>query len=176
MFRILALALIMLTASFTANAEIAAPKIVVVDINKIMNDSKAAKNLNSQLEAKRKEFQSQIDAQEKKLKAAEQDLIKQKSVLSKDALEQKQKQFVADLNKARKDVAEKKTKLENAYRASLNTIQQNLQSVIDKMAAEQGFNIAIPSSQLIYANKGLDVTAEALKRLDTKLPSIALKL
>lgn len=153
----------------------AEPKVVVVDIQRIMRDSLAAKDLKTQLESQRNSYQSDIKNKEDKLKKEEDDLGKQKNVLSKDALTQKQKSFVDEINNVRKDVEEKRVKLDNAYKQALNEIQSAVQDIINDMAKEQGFNLAIPTSQLVYADKSFDVSDEVLKRLDKKLPKVSLK-
>lgn len=165
---------VVLTPLF-ASAEIVAPKIVVVDIKRIMKESSAALDANSQLEKKRKEYQSQITSEENKLKQAEEDLVKQKNILSKEAMSKKQKEFIDKINNVRSDVQKKKINLDNAYKNALNDIQSSVVSIIEELSEEQGFNMAVPTSQLIYADKDMDISAEVLKRLNKKLPKAKIK-
>lgn len=162
-------------AADAAPAALPAVKVAVVDIQRIMKDSLAAKDLKAQLEAKRNQYQAEIKAKEDKLKKEEEDLAKQKSVLAKDALTAKQKAFVDDINAVRKDVQDKRVKLDNGYKNALNEIQKVVQGIIDDLAKEKGFNLAIPNSQLVYAHRDFDISDEVLKRLDAKLPKVALK-
>lgn len=159
----------------TGSAQAIDAKIVVVDIQRIMRDSLAAKDLKSQLESRRNQYQSEIKSKEDKLKKEEEDLAKQKNVLAKDALAAKQKAFVNDINAVRKDVQDKRVKLDTAYKAALNDIQDAVQSIINDLAKEKGFNLAIPTSQLVFAHKDFDISDEVLKRLDAKLPKVSLK-
>ncbi|PIR32152.1 MAG: hypothetical protein COV36_05075 [Alphaproteobacteria bacterium CG11_big_fil_rev_8_21_14_0_20_44_7] len=176
---IFALVVVMLVPVVVAapaySAEIQSPKIVVVDIQRILNESTAAKDLSKQIEEKRDQYQSQITAEENSLKKKEEDLVKQKNILSKDALAAKQKEFINDVNEVRKGIQEKKLKLDNAYKKSLGNIQQEVSKIIEEMAAEQGFNIAMPTSQLVFANADLDISSEVLKKLNSSLPKTSLK-
>lgn len=156
-------------------AEITNPKIVVVNIKRILDESKAAKDLSSQIEKKKSTYQAQITAKEEKLKKEEESLIQQKNVLSKEALTEKQKQFIDEINGARKDIAQKKIKLDNGYKKALADIQKAVKDIVEELAVEKGFNIAVPTSQLIYATADLDISDEVLARLNKKLPKVNLK-
>lgn len=165
----------MLVEANIANAEIPAAKIAVVDIAKVMTQSKAVAQANKELQAKRDEYQKQITAEEEKLKKAEEDLAKQKGILSKEALGEKQKQFIDQINQARKDVQLKKGKLDKAYREVLVKVQTTIRGIVSELAEEQGFNVALPTEPLIFAHMNLDITAEVAKRLNDKLPSVSLQ-
>jgi outer membrane protein len=162
--------------AFTFVSAVAAePKIVVVDIQRIMRESLAAKDLKAELESKKNQYQTSINAKKDKLTKEMDDLVKQKNVLAKDALAEKQKSFVAERDAVIKDARDKQISFDNAYKNALGEIQKAVQSIIEDMAKEQGFNMAIPTSQLIYASGDFDVSNEVLKRLDKKLPKVSLK-
>ncbi len=163
-------------ASFSATGANAAEiKVAVINIQKILSEASAAKDLQAQLEKKRVEYQGQIKAKEEKLKKEEAELVKQKNVLTKEAFEQKQKDFVNEINDVRKDVQDKRVKLDSAYKQALGTINNSMQDIINDLAAEKGFNLAFPASGLIYAPKEFDITDEVLKKLNEKLPKVSLK-
>jgi outer membrane protein len=152
------------TAAEAAPAPAAAPaatsaqvaKVVVVDIQQVLNQSNAAKDLKKQLEAKRKEYQSQISAKEATLKKTEADLIKQKNVLNKDDFAKKQQAFAQEVEKVRKDVQQKRISLDTAYKKAVGEIQASVQKIIEEMAGAQGFNMAIPTSCLLYTSDAAD--------------------
>ena len=150
-------------------------KVVVVDIQQVLESSTAAKDLKTQLEAKRQEYQKQITAKEDALKNQETELSKQKTVLSAADLEKKKKSFVDEVEKVRKDVQNKRLSLDSAYKKAVGDIQTNVQKIIEEMATAQGFNLAIPTSQLIYAQKDMDITKDVAAKLNQRLPKVALK-
>lgn len=169
------LALIIATLPLAASAAPMDAKVVVVDIQDVLAGSTAAKDLKVQLEAKRKEYQKQITAKEEALKKQEAELVKQKTILAKDELTKKQKAFVDEVEKVRKDVQNKRQSLDTAYKKAVGDIQASVQKIIEEMSATQGFNIAIPTSQLIFANKNMDITKDVTAKLNQKLPKVALK-
>jgi len=175
LFKKLTIILAIISLPIFANAEIPAAKIAVVDITKIMSESTAIKGANTALQAKRDEYQKQITAEETKLKQAEEDLAKQKGILSKEALSEKQKQFIDQVNKARKDVEVRKGKLDRAHRDALVKVQVAIRDIVTALASEKGFNIALPTEPLIFASPDLDITADVSKKLNEKLPKVELK-
>ena len=162
----------------TATAANAAPmqaKVVVVDIQQVLETSTAAKDLKTQLETKRQEYQKQITTKEDSLKKEEADLVKQKTVLSAADMDKKKKSFVDEVEKVRNDVQAKRLSLDNAYKKAVGDIQANVQKIIEEMATAQGFNLAIPTSQLIYAQKDMDITKDVAAKLNARLPKVTLK-
>ena len=170
---------LLVSASFAvaspAFAEAAKPVIAVVNIQQVMKDSTAAKTVREQLESKQKSFQAEITKKEEALKKEDQDLSKQKSVLAKDAFEKKVTDFRVKATGVQKDVQSKKAQLDSAFEHSLNDIQQVVTEIIADLSKEKGFSIAVPTSQILYADKSLDISADVLDRLNKKLPKLDVK-
>ncbi|MEZ5691849.1 MAG: OmpH family outer membrane protein [Rickettsiales bacterium] len=149
--------------------------IAVVDIQRIMQSSTAAQDVRSQLEKKQKAFQDEITKKEKELKKEDEEIVKKKSVLSKKAFEEKVLAFRKKATATQKDVQSKKVLLDNAFQRALNDIQKNVTEIISDIAKEKGFYIALPTSQILYANTALDISDEVLKRLNKQLPKLTVK-
>jgi Skp family chaperone for outer membrane proteins len=147
-------------------------KIAVVNIQSIMKDSTAAKSIRTQLEAKQKAYQAEIAKKEEAMQKEEQELSGQRATLSKEAFEQKVNAFRTKATAMQKDVQDKKATLDGAFEKALNDVQKAVNDIITEQAKEKGFNIAIPSSQLLYAEPGMDITAEVLTKLNAKLPNV----
>jgi len=149
--------------------------ISVVNIQQIMRDSTAAQNVREQLETKQKTFQSEIGKKEEGLKKEDQELGKQRGVLSKAAFEEKASKFRAKATEVQKEVQSKKALLDSAFERSLNEIQKIVTDVISELAKEKGFSVTIPTSQILYSDPKLDITGEVLARLNQKLPKLDVK-
>lgn len=158
-----------------ASAEDFDVKIAVVNIAAVMEKSTAVKKANDELEAKRNQYQKEITSEEEVLRKSEADLAKQKGILSKEDLSEKQKKFIDQINQARKDVQQRKGKLDKAYREVLVKVRVSVREIVAELAKEKGFNIALPTEPLIFASGDLDITDEVTSRLNSKLPSVALK-
>ena len=83
--------------------------------------------------------------------------------------------FRSKATEVQKEVQSKKALLDNAFERSLGDIQKAVTDIIAEMSKEKGFAVAIPTSQILYADNRLDISAEVLTRLNKKLPKIDVK-
>lgn len=149
--------------------------LAVVNIQQVMRDSTAAQNVREQLESKQKSFQADISKKEEQLQKEDQELGKQRSVLSKSAFEEKASKFRAKATEVQKEVQSKKALLDSAFERALNDIQKVVTEIITDLSKEKGFVMAVPTSQILYADSKLDISDEVLKRLNQKLPKLDVK-
>ncbi len=170
LFLIAAAALTMMTAPAFAETNVG-----VVNVAKIMHDSKAATSVRGQLQTKQKAFQAELDQKGKALQAEDQALVKQKDTADKAAFDKKVADFRARAAKEQKAIQDKKVALDKAFSASLEEIQKNVLDIVKQVAADKKLNLVVSSAQVLYADQPLDITDEVLKQLDTKLPNVAVK-
>lgn len=149
--------------------------VAVVNVAKIMRDSKAAVSVRNQLQTKQKSFQSDLDAKEKSLLAEDQALVKQKDSTDKAAFEKKVKDFRDKAASEQKAVQVKKAALDKSFATALEDIQKNVLDIVKAVAAEKKLNLVVSSAQVLYSDASLDITDEVLKRLDSKLPTVSVK-
>ena len=170
-------AVALLSLSPAAHAADAAPAntIAVVNIQQIMRDATAAKNVREQLESKQKTFQSELAKKEEALQKEDQELGKKRSVLSKEAFEEKASKFRTKATDLQKEVQAKKAVLDNGFEHALSEVQKAVSDVIADMAKEKGFIVAVPTSQILYSDPKLDITNDVLTRLNQKLPKLDVK-
>lgn len=134
--------LIFLTTSAFAAPE--APKIAVVDIQKVVASSAQVKALKSTQDARNKELTDFI-------KKAQADVNKQTDDKNKKALASKyEKQLVAKREAYAKD-----------YATKLKATDASITEQIGKKATEMGYTMVLPKSAVVYG--GDDITATILK-------------
>lgn len=162
--------------TLAATPALAESNVGVVNVGKIMQSSKAASSVRSQLQTKQKSFQADLDAKEKALFSEDQALAKlSKETTDKAAFEKKVKDFRAKAATEQRAIQTKKAQLDKAFASALDDIQKNMNEIVKQIAAEKKLNVVIASSQVLYADTTLDITDEVLSRLDSKLPSVAVK-
>lgn len=144
----------------------------VVNIQKIMRDSKAANSVRNQLKEKQKSFQADLDTKEKSLLAEDQSLVKESKTSDKAAFEQKVKDFRAKAAGAQREVQTKKMQLDKAFAGALEQIQTTVIDIVKQVAAEKKLSLVLTSSQVLYTDSSLDITADVQQRLDAKLPNV----
>ncbi len=167
-----ALIAFLLASSFSMAAQ--AGDIAVISMQEIMRQSTAAKSLKSQLEAKQKSLQAEVKSKEESLQKEEAELSKQRSTLSAEAFKEKVKAFSKKASDAQRDVQQKKGAVDKSMANALGEIQKAVNTIVNEMAKEKGFKLALPTSQIIYADSSMDITNEVLAKLNAKLPKVSM--
>ena len=152
------------------------PSIGVVDVQKVLRDSKASKSIRPTIDRMRKEFQEQVSAQEQQLRKSEQELSRQRAILAPDAFAQKRRTFSEQAREAQASVQKRRRDLDRAFNVTKNEILKNLIVVAQKVATEKKLNILIEKRFVFISARKLDVTDEIIKRLDESLPKVAVDL
>lgn len=164
----------LLALSSAAHAEDAL-KVAVVNVQKVMAESTAAKNIREQLESKQKTFQSELTKKAESLQKEKQDIAKQQSVLSKEAFETKAREFNKKETEVQKDVQQKRAMLDGATEKALSDIQKATIEIIAEIAKERKLTLALPTSQILYADNTLDISDEVVTRLNKQVPKLEVK-
>lgn len=171
--KIIAIALAATFIPAFANAE---TKIGVVDIQKIMRESLAAKDLQEQLEKRKNEFQSEITKQEQQLQKEDKALAEERGVLSADAFEKKRNSFKTKVDDTQRKINSRKVKLETGYANAINQIQNKVLGIVESIAKDKSLTLVLPFSETLYADNSMNISEEVLKKLDKELPKINLSV
>ncbi len=170
-----ALALGVATASLapvlTAPAQAAVPKVrglAVVDMQKVLNDTKQGVSARKKLEDSSKAKQEKLDGKRKKLEA---DQAKLKN-LSGDKLAQAEETLQKEYMEMQQIYMTMQQELAAQEGRVLEDIYKNCQSVIDKIAAEMEIDLVLirDETTILFAEPGLDITDVLVKRYNVKYP------
>lgn len=164
-------------AAESARAQ-ALPKVVilVVDIQRIMRDSMAAKTIRAQVNDQREKFQAEFAEREKKLREEEQSLARQRTILTAEVFQQKLKDFEGRIAKVQRDAQGRRQEVEAALNRALQDIRSVLVNIVGKMADEQKATLVLPKVSVFLVDKQLEITDEVLKRLDAELPKVTVRV
>lgn len=174
---VLVLAVAALAASGQRSLAQEAPQavVVIVDVQKILEESKASKAVQGALEKQRTAFQNDISQEENTLRTADQELARQRATLSAEEFDKKRQELEQKAATLRRDVQAKRQQLDRMFQTSMNTIRTNLLQVIDEIAAERKATLVLSKNQVVLAAKEYEITDEAMKRLNAKLPTLAVE-
>jgi Skp family chaperone for outer membrane proteins len=165
-----------LTTPGLAAAQLAPPVIAVVDVQKILQESSAAKGIQKAIESQRDVYQKEISALEEKLRSAEQELRKQQTVLAPDAFAQKRRDFEKQVTDVQRTVATRKRSLDTALGESMGTVQKSMAEIIAEVAREKSANMVLPRNLVVIFDAQFDVTDTVMERLNRKLPAVAVTI
>ena len=145
----------------------------VVDVEKILRDSKAAQSIRPTINEMRKDFQKQVSEQEQRLRRAEQELSRQRAILAPEAFAKKRRTFSEQARQAQTRVQERRRDLDRAFNETKNKILQNLIIVAQELATEKKLKVLLEKRFVFISAKKLDLTPEIITRLDKRLPQVS---
>jgi len=158
-----------------ANADakkIESPVIMIVDVNYVMSNAKAVETIRGRLGKVKDRYSTIISKKESNLKSLEQELVKQRSTLSKAAFEKKRTDFENKVMAFRNETQEKKQKLDTAMNEVLEKVQEKLVKIIASTAQKYGANIVMRKDFIMLAKPEMDKTKEILTQLNKELPYV----
>jgi len=146
--------------------------VMVVDYQALLQNSKAAKMVRSQIEQKRGEYTKEISHQEEVLRAERDALQRQQASLSPEALNQKGRDFQQKVNELERNVQGKRQALEKSNGDALQRIQEQMLKIIADIAKQRKANLVFQRADLVLFDQGFDVTDEVLQKLDEEMPAL----
>jgi len=151
-------------------------KIAVLDLVAIRRHSLAGKSITGQFNAYRKAFQKEADVQQKRLKAARNELRLQRSLLSPEAMQARQRRFNDEVAAVQRQFQARKKSLNKSRVEALKVFEKNLKEVLKKLRADRKIDVIIKKRpSVIYADPSVDITGEVLKRINARLKKVDVK-
>jgi Skp family chaperone for outer membrane proteins len=150
--------------------------IAVIQDQRIIRKSKAAVSIRPQGEKLRKDFQMLVRTEERKLRAAERELVNQRSILKPEIYTQRRQKLAKQAQDVQRRMSAKKREIDRALAVAIGKVRKNLREITAAIAKERSISVVLPATAVILFERKYDITAEALKRLDKKLPTIKVRM
>ena len=172
--------------------------VLVVDVQSLLQNAKAAKMVRNQIEQKRVQYMNELSHQQDLLRteqgaqqkqraalSAEHDTLeRQRASLSADIFDQKRRQFEQkanaflqkerDLDEKIKNYQENGQELTQTLTKSASDAQSKINEIIVKItediAKQRKANLVFQSTDFVAFDRSFDVTDEVLQKLDEELP------
>ena len=155
---------------FSVNISLAfAEKIVYIDMDKIMQISKAGKNAIAKINDQKKKDVSKFQKIEKELKSREEDLITKKNVISADEFNKKLENLSKEINNYR---TLRQQAIDLSTKSRLNAsadFAEKIKPILADYASENNIDMIIQKKNIIMGKTDLDITDEILKIVDKKI-------
>jgi outer membrane protein len=168
---ILALATVFAFLSFNANAGV----IAVLDVEKIVKDSTAMRDIQKKVSKKQEEYQKDVDKRQKELESEKTKLDGKKNVLSADAFEKEAKKFEEKVDVLKDVVDKKQNSLKKASIDGMGKVNEAIKEVIASISKEKDFDLIVPAGQVLFYKDGLDISNEVLEKLNAKITKVDIK-
>ena len=146
--------------------------IVFVDMDRIIATSNAGKKAQSSIDKFAKKENQKFDSIESNLKKKEQEILKQKNIISKEELDKKVKSFRTELSKLRKEKIEFNRSIIKINQEATNKMVNEINKILTQYASDNSVSLIIQKKNIIIGKTELDITPQILKEFNSKVKSI----
>ncbi len=164
------IAVIFLAMPFTASAQ--EQRIAVIDVQKLLSDSLAAKDLDKKLSAERQKFEDEFSEHERKLMQANRELSERQESLSRDEFDDRRAELEQKILETSRLAKIRKRDLDEAFNAALNRLRSEIVNITAQISEEKGYSIVLTRKDVVIAEKEIDITGDVLSKLDESLREV----
>ena len=125
-----------------------------------------------QIQAFRNNFQSELATSEQALRNEEQELKRQRALLSAEVFDAKRRAFEDNVARAQRTVQDRNRMLDRSYTQAMNQVSVMVRKIVADMSGALGFNYVVERSQIMFAKRDFNITAQVLEQLNAKLPTV----
>ena len=144
-------------------------KIFYLDLDKVVTNTKAGKSIIEELEKSKKAALKKFEQKEKDLKKIEDEINKQKNIISEEELKKRLGEF-------RKEVAnfrQNRQKLINDFnqkrKAEFGKFFKKITPILESYVTDKNIDILLDKKNIFLASKKRNITQEIIKIIDSKI-------
>jgi outer membrane protein len=159
-----------LIVSLLVAAPVRAEPMVFVDMQRLIDESIVGKAAKADVEAEARKRQSELLTQQRELERAQNDLGKQKGVLSPAAFEERAEALQKrqrDFERSAQDFQEELTR---KSQAAVARVVKDIQTVVEEYSSSHGFGLVIERDQrsVLYVRPEFDISEQIVTILNEK--------
>lgn len=147
-------------------------RVAVIDVQRIFREAKAAKALQARLDKRRAEVEADLRRREQELRQADLELRQARGSLSKEEFQARGQELATRAASLETDARESGRELDRLSKAGYGEIRAVLLTVVRDIAEARNLGMVLTSSAMVLQSPDLDLTDEALARLDRALPDL----
>lgn len=134
-------------------------KIAVVDMNKVVQSTSAGKKANATIVEELNKKKKEIEKKETDLQKMGQEIEKKRSVLSEEAIQNKQSEFQQEMLKYRDFISKSQSDLQKQQQDLTLPILEKIKKAIDKITLEKDYDLVLENTAgIIKFSKRIDIT------------------
>ncbi len=173
---LVAMALQILLPSAAEAQSSSAPKFAIIDVQGVLRQSTAMKSLNQEIEKLRNAYQTELRKEEEALRAADQELARQRTILSAEVFAQKRQELEQRVATLQREVQERKRSLDRGFSSGLTRVQAEIAKIAKGIAEEMGLDLIFSKATVVIVKPEFEITGEISKRLNQRLPAVSVEL
>ncbi len=175
-------ALFLIAAAFAATPLAAAqpappaPVILIVDMQQILQEAKAAKEVQAVLSQRYSAYSKEVAQQEDELQKGGAELERQRTALAPDVYTARARDLQQRYDELGKKVQSKRQALQQSLNDAMGKVRAAALEVLAEISKERRATLVLEKQAVVYEAEGMDISADAIQRLDKKLPSVQINL
>ena len=143
--------------------------IVYLDLDNVVANTIAGKLILNKLEKSKAVALSKFEKKEKDLKKIEDEINKQKNIISDDELKKKLFEFRKKVNNFRQDRQKVINDFNQKKKVEFDQFFKKIIPIIENYVSEKNIDIVLDKSKIFVATKKKDITKEIISLIDLKI-------
>ena len=144
----------------------------VVDLNFILSESDAAVDAAKQIEDIAKQIEEEIKNTDQDLIDEQNELIESQQIMAPAAFDEKRKEYENKVQNYNVTRQEKLMSIDRIVSESRNEVLNALKPILEEISNDMGITVLLEKNSVLLNAENMDITEEALKALNKKLPNI----
>ena len=150
----------------TSNSE---DRIVYLDLDNVVSNTKAGKLILNELEKSKNSALLRFEKREKDLKKIEDEIKKQKNVISEDEFKKRLVEFRKEITKFRQDKQKVINEFNQKKQVEFAEFFKKITPIIEQYVSEKKIDIVLDKKNIFIAAKKKDITLEIIEIIDSKI-------
>lgn len=147
-------------------------KVAVVNLQALSQQSRALSEARNEWESIRQRLQEQAENDQEQIRQQAEQLERQRRVLRPEVYEQRLNGLRTQMVQIRQRTQRQREALQQAVQTTLQSFQQEVVTIIQEIAIEQGYTLVLDQGAALHASPAYDITETALDRLNDRVPSL----
>ena len=162
------------TFSFLNSTISVEPKIVYVDVERIINESIAGKDLIKKFDNIQKKNSKKFEKRKIELTTLEKDIVQKKNILSKPDLDKKIKELNDKVKIYKDEVGKSQANFNKIRNDSTTKLVTNINEVLANYATKNSITMILQKNSIIIGKTEFDITKQILETINKKIKSISI--
>ena len=141
-------------------------KIFYLDLDKVVTNTKAGKSIIDKLEKSKKVALKEFEKKEKDLKKIEDEINKQKNIISEEELKKRLVEFRKEVSIFRQN---RQKLINEKKKAEFGEFFKKITPILESYVTEQNIDILLDKKNIFLASKKRNITQEIIKIIDSKI-------
>ena len=144
----------------------------IIDINRVLTESKASLDASKQIEKIQISAESEAKDRDASIIAEREKLIEQQSIMAPEAFEVKVAEFEKNVQNYQLERQDQIRKLDQMVQDARSKILEEVKPILKEHSREIGITLVLEKNSVILSADEMDMTDQVIKKLNEVLPKI----